>query len=778
LRTRFLESDEKTLVDLGATRQLQQKLWQQQPCSGCWFNQSPATPDTALRTNSPLVCQVNTTLDASSTSSIVSFYETTANNVIGVYEYDFGTTPTLPATCPTTAPGGSLRSTQYAYWFSGNPSYGPPTASAPSNANLVNLPSYKIINGGSIDYYYYDQTTPLAATGTPLGHDDADFGTSYNTRGNLITHYVYQNETPSCQAAISSCPAETFTWDTTGRQLSYTDFNLHSTGYTFGDTPHVYPTVITNALNQARHYTYDPNILRIRTLTDENNASTQYSYNGDLLDRLTSVVRANGSETAWTYDPSNTKHVTFKQDQTTSGDGALQTDTYTDGLGRQTQSVVHENSSSTITTSTAWDTLGRVTSVSNPYRSGDNIYNTSYTYDALNRTHCVQASFDSAQTCTTYSGKTATVTDAANNTKTLVSDAAGRVTSVTEDPGSGTHLNYQTTYAYNVFDELTTVNQGLQTRTFGFDSRGRLGFATNPENGTTAYGYDSNNNLTSKTDNSGVATTYAYDALNRINAVTYSGPRTAPSVQYYYDTGAANAVGRLVSVWNSVGAAQQITAYDALGRIAGSTETLGWAPVGSFTYTYNLADALVSTTYPSGRVVTNTYDGANRINAVTGALNGSKTYISNATYAAFGGIGAFNYAVTNGVPAGTRTFSYNGRLQPGEMSDQGSSSMDLKYFYGGVATTGTPGASGVLNNGNPTGVVETAQKGSGTPHTFTQTYGYDSVNRLSAASDTGGWAQSFSFDQYGNPWQTTANTGLPPDRLPTYNVYTATTVSV
>jgi RHS repeat-associated protein len=51
---------------------------------------------------------------------------------------------------------------------------------------------------------------------------------------------------------------------------------------------------------------------------------------------------------------------------------------------------------------------------------------------------------------------------------------------------------------------------------------------------------------------------------------------------------------------------------------------------------------------------------------------------------------------------------------------------------------------------------------------------YDSVNRLAAAFDTGGWAQNFSFDRYGNPW-TTANVGLPPDRLPTSNVYTATT---
>ena len=296
--------------------------------------------------------------------------------------------------------------------------------------------------------------------------------------------------------------------------------------------------------------------------------------------------------------------------------------------------------------------------------------------------------------------------------------------------------------------DLKTVTQGAQTRTFFRQPR--------------------------ETDNQGVMASYGYDALNRLTSVTYSGARTAPNVAYYYDTGAANAVGRLVSVWSSAGTAQQIAGYDALGRITGSSETIGNTPYGSFSYTYNLADALVSETYPSHRTVTSSYDGANRITGVTGALNGtSKTYVANATYAASGAIGGFNYALTNGVEAETRTFSYNGRMQLAEMRDQAASLFDLRYFYGGAATTGTtPGASTSSNIGSPTGVVEKAQKGSGTTYNFTQTYGYDHLNRLSAASDTGGWTQNFNYDRYGNPW-TAANTGLPQDRLPSSNVYNA-----
>jgi YD repeat-containing protein len=40
----------------------------------------------------------------------------------------------------------------------------------------------------------------------------------------------------------------------------------------------------------------------------------------------------------------------------------------------------------------------------------------------------------------------------------------------------------------------------------------------------------------------------------------------------------------------------------------------------SFSYAYDLTGALTSETYPSGRVIKTTYDGAERPNAVSGTL--------------------------------------------------------------------------------------------------------------------------------------------------------------
>src|ERR1041385_4764841 len=112
-----------------------------------------------------------------------------------------------------------------------------------------------------------------------------------------------------------------------------------------------------------------------------------------------------------------------------------------------------------------------------------------------------------------------------------VTDALGRLTNVYEDPSG---LNYQTSYTYDVLNDLTQVSQGSQTRTFVYDSLKRLTSATNPENGTAGYTYDNNGNLLTRTDARGVVTTIAYDVLNRPASKTYSDG--TPNIAYFYDS--------------------------------------------------------------------------------------------------------------------------------------------------------------------------------------------------------------------------------------------------
>ncbi len=104
-------------------------------------------------------------------------------------------------------------------------------------------------------------------------------------------------------------------------------------------------------------------------------------------------------------------------------------------------------------TDTAYDGFGRVLTVSNPYCSTNvNPYTsgvTTYSYDAVGRTLSVKAP-DTGTTTTSYATPCYTVTDPKNDARTTCSDGIGRLTAVTEDPGSSGHLNYLTNYAYTV----------------------------------------------------------------------------------------------------------------------------------------------------------------------------------------------------------------------------------------------------------------------------------------------------------------------------------------
>jgi len=75
--------------------------------------------------------------------------------------------------------------------------------------------------------------------------------------------------------------------------------------------------------------------------------------------------------------------------------------------------------------------MGRVWTISNPYRSTNDpsCGLTTYTSDPLGRTTSV-TNPDTTASTTTYAGLSTTVTDAAGNTRTLVSDALGHLISV------------------------------------------------------------------------------------------------------------------------------------------------------------------------------------------------------------------------------------------------------------------------------------------------------------------------------------------------------------
>jgi YD repeat-containing protein len=85
------------------------------------------------------------------------------------------------------------------------------------------------------------------------------------------------------------------------------------------------------------------------------------------------------------------------------------------------------------------------------------------------------------------------VIDAAQHNRLQYTDGAERLKEVDENASSvswhgGSYgisgPTLQTIYAYDPLDDLTSVSQSGQSRTFTYDSIKRLVQSTNPENGT------------------------------------------------------------------------------------------------------------------------------------------------------------------------------------------------------------------------------------------------------------------------------------------------------
>ena len=148
-------------------------------------------------------------------------------------------------------------------------------------------------------------------------------------------------------------------------------------------------------------------------------------------------------------------------------------------------------------------------------------------------------------------------------------------------------------------------------------------------------------------------------------------------------------------------------------------------------------------TYPSGRVVTNTYDPSGRIYTVTGVANSITTpYATNVQYAPQGAIQnlTLNNSLNNKVLG--ESWGFNPRQQPTSLtvaSGGGTQLMNLGWTYGADAN----------NNGNI--ATHTIQRSSGLTSSLTQNFSYaDPANRLSSAAEGSAWSQTYGYDAFGN----------------------------
>ena len=749
-----------------------------------WQQGCTVSPWNSAIPNNARVVETDTTLVDTNQMAKQTFAYDCFNNKTDTYEYDFGS-----------GVAGALMRYSHTDYVTAT-SY----TDGVIGAHLRSLPiQASVFDANGIERARttneYDNYTPDGANHAGLVDRpsisglDSSSTTSYTTRGNATatTHYLLDSN-GSVIGSISAYAQ----YDIAGNVVKAIDARGYATTLDYRDnfgaptdavessgqptnsapaelagfSAYGFPFAVTNALGQTVYAKFDYYLGRAVDSEDANGVASS-AYYGDLLDRPTQVIRAANqgtdikSQSTFAYDDAN-RVITTTSDQNSYGDNLLKGQMVYDGLGRTIESRHYEGGTNYIAAQTQYDALGRAFKASNPFRpwNSETAVWTTSAFDALGRIVTITTP-DNAVVTTSYSGNTVTVTDQAAKQRKSVTDGLGRLIQVYEDPAG---LNYLTSCSYDTLDNLITVNQGSQTRSFVYDSLKRLSSATNPESGAISYQYDANGNLTQKTDARSIVSTYVYDALNRATSRSYSD--STPPVTYGYDAvGVTNSKGRLTSVSSSV-SSYTYSSYDAIGRVLGESQIIG-SQTYSMTYSYDLAGHLLSETYPSGRTVTNAYDSVGRTASVNGNLGDgiSRTYSTGIVYDAASHMAKEQFGTA--TPIYNKLF-YNVRGQLSEIRESTSYTgpTDTTWDRGAIINNyslqaGCVGAScnATDNNGNlmrqdvyiPGGAV------------FSQFYGYDPLNRLQSVREDGppgpaNWQQAFTYDQYGNRKINTAAT--------------------
>jgi RHS repeat-associated protein len=589
-----------------------------------------------------------------------------------------------------------------------------------------------------------------------------------------------------------------YTYNPNGTLATATDVNNVTTTYMYngsGGCNNLLPTSVTfpaaNGIQLSTATMWSCNGGVPTQYTDENAHTTSYSYivpntgYGEPFWRVTQYTDPTGNVTNLTYT------TTTKEGALTFNGGASAVDVITtfDGLGRPIFKQTRQTPGSSNYDSVQYgygftSNLGPFTTVSVPY-SGTfqqpapvGIGITKTQSDGLGRPTLIT---DGGQGTVSYSyiANTALQTvgpaPAGENAKSkqFQVDGLGRLSSICEITGttngggncaqSNPKTGYYTKYTYDGLGNLKTVVQNAQgtpqSRSYSHDGLSRLTSETNPENGTMSFTYDSDSScgtskgdLVKRVDAMGNVTCYAYDALHRNTSVTYpSGPYAAstPSKSFVYDASSfsctqwpsANLKGRLAEAYTGPSSAKitdEAFCYTPRGEMSDfyeSTPNSGGFYHIPMTY---WANGLMHTIGPYLTTEQAGYmpDGEGR---------------AASAYHVHAGMQAFD------VP----TITYNAASQPTQLmvSCGGTTCYPFNYTYD-PSTLRMTQYSAALNGGtvsgtltwNPNGSLKTLTLANPFNAAEAQTCNYtaDDLSRLASVNCGSAWAQTFTYDPFGN----------------------------
>jgi RHS repeat-associated protein len=649
-----------------------------------------------------------------------------------------------------------------------------------------------------------------------------DSGTDY--RGNVTNTKRYadaQNYTSDTKALV-----ETRSYDICGNVrttapvcCSLTTFNYTaSTAYTWASMETFGSSTDTTQQN-THSMVYDFNTSLQTSVTDANGRTSTVTYDATTL-RPAYEYSPTGSYSYHSYYDDLMAVVDFKYEAGLNGSNwADRVDKYMDGYGRVGEEISFTIGFDMDVANSVYDQFGRVQKKTRPYRRNANwTLNetpqwTNYTYDIQNRVvstaapdgsitynYYNESTYPNAAASATAKGTILRVKDAWGRERWGRSDEKNQLVEVVEpDPaGSGAVATngLLTTYSYNDLGTLNYVSQGIQTRSFRYDSLGRMthqklaeqdatlndagDFVATWNGGTKQYvggnwsevfSYDTSGKRAWKKDARGVKTVFTYgsDPLNRLQSISYDTSNVptnyatnlgaiaaAPAVTYGYENASGQDKTRLKTVFIDQGLSTPLTGmgdqsftYDGearLSNVAQSFTGINSASTLNTSYAYDSLGRVKDVTYPAqfgittvGKVVHHNFDIASRVTSLT--YDGSN-FASNLVYNAAD--------QTKSLSIGSQiSENYTFDLQTGLLTNQqvvkGSTAlMNLDYNFTTNNATNNVG----VKTGQLTFIKDNLNQDRN------RSYSYDKLGRLNTAN--GGittpktWNQTYSYDRFGN----------------------------
>jgi RHS repeat-associated protein len=688
--------------------------------------------------------------------------------------------------------------------------------SAYQNRNILGLAtdiSIKGIISGSLQVVSQTQTFfdefasyPLLTYGDLTNYTDPGSAT---VRGNVTTTRRFVNPgagvSLTSHAQFDQCGNLRFAWNARGIPSEKEYASAYNHAFVTKETTAVPDSSGVNGSNTAivLSGTFDKWTGLPLTAVDANGQTTTYSYkddqgNDDPLNRLRKVTRPDGSWTKYSFGETAGNLFTLAESRL-DATRTQKSYNYLDPLGRTSRTFFSEGGNSYIASDAIYDQMGRVSKVSNPYRTTelDGVADLNHTsnwtvsaFDSLGRVTSITLP-DASVVQTSYQGVYTTITDQAGRQRRQKTDALGRIVRVDEPDASGSigtvdAPTQPTSYQYDTQGNVVHIVQGsspVQHRYFKYDSLGRLLFERqveqqavftqfDPVTGNSGWsrklvydetiGLDTYSGLLTTTyDARNVEVQFRYDKLNRIYQVSHSDG--TPTITNKYDearTGYHNkgmVTSALTAATSSAPATAQIYNYNAMARVVNHEQTVG-AYTYSMDYDYNFAGVLTSQKYPSGRVVNYSFDDGARLSQVS---SGPTTYANQFDYTS--PTGALK-SLTLGNQA-VESYTYNSRLQiqSRDLTKGGVQLQHYDYKYG-VYNPGT----NTLDETRNTGQIAQIEGFISSQKQWQQRFTYDSIGRLASAREFRGdnsqqsYLVNYDYDVFGNRYQKQAqNSGNP-----------------